>query len=262
MKSTVAVFNLSKRKQRKAEYAKLQRLYKKSRKAAYNRIVSNPSISPELDSQDVFHFWKHLLSKTDFSDFPVQTSSETINISTYIQPEEVLAAHMKNNSAPGPDGFTVRKLNKIPVRQRCKIFTFWILAKWVPDVVLNSRTTFIPKELDVKDPSKLRPITISSTMLRQFHKVLAARLYGYLKFHPGQYGFLKIDGIANAVDKIDRIFRYLKQEYHPLSAIFIDISKAFDSVSHGAIIELSREGMWTMVFANILNTSIDFLRPL
>ena len=117
---------------------------------------------------------------------------------------------MKYNSAPRPDGLTVRKLNKIPVRQRCKIFSFWILAKWVPDVVLNSRTTFIPKEVDVNDPSKLRPITISSTTLRQFHKVLAARLYSSLRFHPGQFGFLKLDGTVKAVDKI---FKCLKQQY-------------------------------------------------
>ena len=237
-RGAVVVSTLSKRKQRRADYANLQKLYRKSRKAAYNKIVSNNSISPLLETQNVFHFWKNLLTRTDFSEFPIQTSNESLNISTYIQPCEILAAHMKFSSAPGPDGLTVGKLSKIPVRQKCKLFTFWILAQWVPDVVLNSRTTFIPKEMNVTEPSKLRPITISSTLLRQFHKILAARLLKHLNFNPGQYGFLKVDGIAKAVDKMDMIFKYLKQDYHPLSAVFIDISKAFDSVSHSAIIEL------------------------
>ena len=121
-KSTVASTGLSNRKKKKAEYAKLQKLCKKSHKAVYNKIIPNTSISPELNSNDVFQFWKYLITRTDYT-------------------------------APGPDGLTVRKLNKIPVRQRCKLYSFWLLSKWVPEVVLISRTIFIPKEADVRDPS-------------------------------------------------------------------------------------------------------------
>ena len=181
------------------------------------------------------------MTKPDYTEFIPSLTDQTIDISFFFSPNEVLNTKMKYSTAPGPDNLTVKGLNKINVRQKAKLFTIFLRMTWVPDVILSSRTIFIPKGINVTEPSRMRPITVSSVLLRQFHKVIAARLMRVLSFNEYQFGFRPLDGIAKAVEMMSNIHNQRKKHLEPINAAFLHVAKAFDSVSHKAIIGILKE---------------------
>ncbi len=56
------------------------------------------------------------------------------------------------------------------------------------------------------------------------------------EFSPFQYAFLQRDGCLEASALLHAVLRHSHEETKPLAAAFLDISKAFDSVSHQAIL--------------------------
>lgn len=145
---------ISRRRQKKEKYAEIQKLYKKNRQAAYREIFKNTAISEDLSSDQVFAFWTNLVTKTDFSrpvisyDFmasPVDINDLPSEIGL-MTPDEVRSSKLPHNSAYGPDGVTVNDLNKISIHSRCQLYSTWLLLRWVPSYVLDSRTIFLPKK--------------------------------------------------------------------------------------------------------------------
>lgn len=53
---------LSNRKLKRIKYTKFQRLYTKNRKKAYDSLFNNASVDYNLAVDDVFSFWRHLLT--------------------------------------------------------------------------------------------------------------------------------------------------------------------------------------------------------
>ena len=240
-KSNIKMKPMTNKKKKRNEYIKLQELYKKNRKAAYNKVVAESSFSEELKHEPVFSYWRNLMTKPDYTSFVPSMSNKNIDINYFVTPEEVAKVKMKYSTAPGPDNLTVKGLNKINIRQRAKLYSIFLKMSWVPDVILSSRTIFIPKGINVSEPSRMRPITISSVMLRRYHKIIAARLMKNLTFDSNQFGFRPLDGIAEAVKIMSSIQDLRKEHLMPINAAFLDVAKAFDSVSHKAIIGILRE---------------------
>lgn len=70
------------------------------------------------------------------------------------------------------------------------------------------------------------------------------RLTSAISFSSHQLGFQPIDEIARAVEELESVFSYSKSKFNPLSAVFIDLRKAFDSVTFQAIFDaLKRFGV-------------------
>lgn len=190
------------------EYAELQIIYKKDRGKAFRRILRSSSVSQRLTSKDVFQFWEHL-TRTPFVEGELPSNDEKVNIeeahklTTFVTVEKVASAYPPLKTAVGVDNIDTRFLKqKFPQRVLAKIFTLWFRMCWVPQYVLDSRTIFIPKALNVERPEDLRPISISSVLLRHFHRILNNRLLSVVKISDHQHGFQNQDGIARAIGKI------------------------------------------------------------
>lgn len=153
-------------------------------------------------------------------------------LTEFVSVSEVKAAVLAWKTALGLDGLTVREVRKrIPLRALAKLFTLWSRMRWVPQYFLDSRTCFIPKRQNTCFSAELRPISIASVLLRHFHKVLNTRLVKCLQFSPLQFGFQPLEGIARAVEMLESVFAHFKSKHNPFAAAFIDLCKAFDSVS-------------------------------
>ena len=81
-----------------------------------------------------------------------------------------------------------------------------------------------------------RPITIASIITRLFHKCLAERCSD-LDNNIRQRGFKKEDGTAINSVLLQTMYTEAKRQRQGLKLAFIDVKKAFDSVSHKAIAE-------------------------
>ena len=117
----------------------------------------------------------------------------------------------------------------------CSHYNLWLLCGSQPSALCTGRTVFLPKASESNDALKYRPITIASHFLQLFHKVMAQR---FDAFHPLKYTqkwFRSGDGIAQHVLSLQAIIDEAKRELKALSLAFLDVRKAFDSVSHETI---------------------------
>jgi len=86
------------------------------------------------------------------------------------------------------------------------------------------------------ESQEIRPIIIPSIIIRGLHKILAKRMDSMLDIDPRQRAFRSTDGCADNTFLLDTLLRYHRSNFKPLYVASL-VSKAFDSVSHSAIME-------------------------
>lgn len=97
------------------------------------------------------------------------------------------------------------------------------------------------KRDDKTNPSNYRPISLLSSFAKIFEKLIMKRLVNFLDcnsfFSNNQFGF------RSRLSTEDALLQFLEPVYDDLnkskysSALFIDITKAFDTVDHEILIE-------------------------
>ena len=114
----------------------------------------------------------------------------------------------------------------------------WLLASTVPSALNEGYTSLIPKELPPTDPAQHRPITVSSILCRLYHKVISRRFDALCPAGVRQKAFRQGDGIAENTEILKNVIKTAKATGRPrdLYIAFLDVRKAFDSVSHESLI--------------------------
>lgn len=102
--------------------------------------------------------------------------------------------------------------------------------------VLDSRTVLLPKSQRPENASEFRPISIGNSFCRLFHKILSARLSATFPIMESQRAFRPMDGMSANVAILDTLLGDSKRSLRPLHLAFVDLRKAFDSVSHETIL--------------------------
>ncbi|KAF8565300.1 hypothetical protein P879_09373 [Paragonimus westermani] len=104
-----------------------------------------------------------------------------------------------------------------------------------------ARLTFVPKVEESVTPADYRPIAVSSVLQRVLHKILDKRVRDTIKFSSLQVAFQKKDGCLEASTLLHTMLRTVHDEAKPISVTFLDVSKAFHSVSHDTILLWARK---------------------
>ncbi|KER34044.1 hypothetical protein T265_00227 [Opisthorchis viverrini] len=102
--------------------------------------------------------------------------------------------------------------------------------------LFRARVTPFPKVPHLTSPDQLRPISVSSILVRCFHKVLADRSSRRLQLFSLQFAFMHRDGCLEATSLLHALLRHSSATASNLSLAFVDKSKVFDSVSHDTIV--------------------------
>ncbi|NWW41988.1 POLR protein, partial [Panurus biarmicus] len=71
--------------------------------------------------------------------------------------------------------------------------------------------------------------------------IVTARLTKACPLNPRQKGFIRAAGCSENLKLLQSIIRSAKKEHRPLGVVFMDITKAFDTVSHQHILHALRE---------------------
>ncbi|NXH93093.1 POLR protein, partial [Edolisoma coerulescens] len=71
--------------------------------------------------------------------------------------------------------------------------------------------------------------------------ILTARLTKACPLNPRQRGFIKAAGCSENLKLLQTIIRSAKKEHRPLGVVFVDIAKAFDTVSHRHILRVLQQ---------------------
>ena len=110
--------------------------------------------------------------------------------------------------------------------------SFWICSGCPPSVIHDGITSLLPKSAEAQLPRDYRPITVATIVARLFHRLLARRLESLIPLSPRQKAFRHRDGLADNIWLLQSTLQDRTQGQKPVFATFIDVAKAFDSVSH------------------------------
>ena len=150
----------------------------------------------------------------------------------------------KTNSAPGPDGISnilLKHIKKYIVPVLTHIFNLNLEGGTFPEILKESITTPIHKSDDKKLCDNYRPISLTSNIAKILEKCIKSRLVKFLEnnslISKNQYGFRAGLGTEGAIYKvINKICTSLDKNKKTI-AIFLDLKKAFDTVSHTNLID-------------------------
>ena len=161
-------------------------------------------------------------------------------------PNEVykLINKLKNKKSSGFDDLSAKFLKLCAPyisSSLANIFNASISKGVYPDLLKTARVTPIYKKGAKSDPGNYRPISVLSQVNKVFEKILHKRLYKYLsKFkilYEYQYGFRQGHSTTQALVEItDRIKNAIDGK-ELTCGIFIDLTKAFDTVDHNILLK-------------------------
>ncbi|GLV46632.1 hypothetical protein CBL_20907, partial [Carabus blaptoides fortunei] len=84
-------------------------------------------------------------------------------------------------------------------------------------------------------PWDFRPISVSSVLLRCLHRVLAKRITNTIEISEKQTAFRPLDGCFLNIHLVDQALRYHRRKNKSMYMASIDLSKAYDTVTHETI---------------------------
>ncbi|THD17956.1 Retrovirus Pol polyprotein from type-1 retrotransposable element R2, partial [Fasciola hepatica] len=228
---------------RRAQYAHLQCLFAERKKDAAREVLSGRWRSAHANdsswSPDFTRFWSEKLSLPPLNDpRPHRQLSHPPSLILHLItiPELQDTLRDMRGSAPGIDRVTPETLLRSPLSVFTAYINILLALAYVPRRLNTARITLVPKSDNLTSPSDYRPISVSPVLLRSLHKVLQRRWTSLFPVDGLQFAFLKRDGAFEATALLHTLLRHAHTSFHSLAFASLDLSKAFDSISHDSIL--------------------------
>lgn len=232
----VQVVNLSSRKRRRMAYRQHQVMWARNATDTVHHVLGSKISSAPLPGDIMIPFWRAVFTSDSAASPALPPSSTPLDgLCHPITVQEVLNNYVDSNPASGPDGVTAAALRDIDPLVLFRILNLVLLCDRPPDRLLEARTSFIPKKENPQDPGDFRPITVASVLMRCLHKILAQRLDNSVEIDSRQRAFRRMDGCASNTYLLDLVLRHHRRKLRSVFIAVVDVSKAFDSVSHACI---------------------------
>lgn len=152
--------------------------------------------------------------------------------------------NLKTNTSSGLDGITtkcIKSLKNIIIQELTECVNKCLTLGTFPDSLKIAKVTPIYKSGNKSDPGNYRPISVLPVLSKIFEKVLYKRLKDHIDvlnlINDTQYGFRpKSNTLSATVDLVTNIKLNIDKKKIALG-IFIDLKKAFDTVSHDILLQ-------------------------
>lgn len=252
--------NVSRKKMRKIAYAHIQTLFHHRPKDAANTVldgrwkkpsIANPSNIPNFDS-----FWTAVMTRPSTIDnrevIPVVATTPSL-IDPILPSEVAWALKEMHGTAAGIDRLTSYDLLKYGKNSLAGYLNMLLAITHLPTNLSTSRVTFIPKSMNPTSPEDYRPVSVAPMTTRCLHKILARRWMPLFPQERLQFAFLQRDGCFEAVNLLHSVIRHIHTHHTGGSFALLDISRAFDTVSHDSIIRAAKRYGAPDLLCNYLN---------
>ena len=105
----------------------------------------------------------------------------------------------------------------------------------IPEKSEECRTTLLPKKDEELEVGNWRPITVGNLFMRIYAKLWDKRLPSNIKLDERQKGFVPVNGCYENVKILQQMIKKSRNSQREYNIVFIDLAKAFDTVSHKSI---------------------------
>ena len=117
-----------------------------------------------------------------------------------------------------------------------------------PDVLKTGKVTPVYKKDNPELFGNYRPVSTLPIFGKIFEKVIYRRIYSFATsqgiLNENQFGFRKSHSTSHAINKSVSIINEALQQRKHMIAIFVDLSKAFDTLDHSTLLsKLSHYGI-------------------
>ena len=140
-------------------------------------------------------------------------------------------------SASESDKITGHQLRSLPIVLQALFYnTLLVLGGFTEDLPI--KMVFVTKKSGSLTLAEFRPISVASVVVRQLHKVYVARLMRANLVDERQPGLR--DGYAKNVIALNTALKDAKESLKYAQVASLDVTKAFDRVSHPALLDTSQ----------------------
>lgn len=229
------------RKAKARRFYRAQTLYSKSPGGAFKAVLQDTlETADSVPAGEKDKYWQDLFSKTaqyepDANEPTTQRPVEPELAKPISRAEVKQILKSAKATSPGADKVDRKLLRKIGPDRLRVLFNLFLLTSIVPEELKMGRVTLIPKTDKPNHPKDFRPITVGSMILRSYHSLLCKRLQT-IPLRGTQKGFMERDGISENISILKALFQKARTDRRSVYMCLLDVSKAFDSVAHGAII--------------------------
>lgn len=173
-------------------------------------------------------------------------SEEKLSKMTPTTKEEVVKIidNLNLNIASGIDGInskTIKCIKNLIAPELTKCINKCLDLGVFPCSLKIAKVTPIFKSGSKSDPSNYRPISVLPIISKVFEKILYNRLETFLDckkiLHDKQYGFRRKSNTLSATIDLTTKIKINIDKKHIAFGVFIDLKKAFDTVSHSKLLE-------------------------
>ena len=155
---------------------------------------------------------------------------------------ELLTDLIPKNSS-GYDNLSNRLLKKLLpalINPLTIVFNKSLAEGIFPEAMKKADVVPLYKSKDHQDSNNYRPISLLLTLSKLLEKIMYKRTYSFLEssgtIYKSQYGFRTAHSCENAIcELVSEIIKGKQDGMHTL-AIFLDLSKAFDSLEHDVLL--------------------------
>jgi len=179
---------------------------------------------------------------------PLSFMGDRLNASLYVSPVTELdvktivnALKCKNFNLYSVPTFIYKYCIDILGPILAGFFNISVQSGKFPTALKVARVIPVYKSGDVNSTNNYRPISNLSDISKIFEKLMYKQLIGFIKSHrilsDNQFGFRESSSTSDAVlEFLDNIYNNLNNK-HSIITVFLDFSKAFDTVKHDILIE-------------------------
>jgi hypothetical protein len=225
---------------RRVKFRETQRLYYKDKRRLAAQLFDpqpDSQLPPQQEVADLFTSLFNSESPADTAPFqPVDVQPRTL-----LQPIESgdvakAVRSLSFRSATGNDRISNSVLKKVRTTVLTALFNALLIEGDIPSTWKSARTVLIPKAgCDTSRATNWRPITVTPCLYRLFTKLLNAKMLRDVSLTWNQRAFLPTDGTFENALIMRACLHKAHNSLSPLYAAILDVSKAFDSVSHASI---------------------------
>lgn len=151
---------------------------------------------------------------------------------------------LKNGSASGNDNISAKTLKKIGekiAKPLVHIFNLCFENGTFPQLLKTSVVTPIYKKGDKNNLCNYRPISVINNLAKILEMSIKQRLTEHLEYNKilskNQFGFKEKVGTEDAIFEVTKILYNSFEKQKRQIAVFLDLTKAFDTVSHFKLLE-------------------------